>query len=89
MWLKFDTGMNRLGFAPEAASSLVPRLQDCAVVSELRLMSHLASADELDSPVTEEQFTRFREVEKAMQHPAVLLEILRDGKVMSVNVETG
>ena len=62
VWLKFDTGMNRLGFAPEAASSLVPRLQDCAVVSELRLMSHLASADELDSPVTEEQFTRFREV---------------------------
>ena len=62
VWLKFDTGMNRLGFAPEAASSLIPRVQAFASVSELRLMSHLASADELESPVTEEQFARFRDI---------------------------
>ena len=62
VWLKFDTGMNRLGFAPEAAASLIPRLRDCPVVSELRLMSHLASADELENPATEEQFARFRSV---------------------------
>ena len=62
VWLKFDTGMNRLGFAPEAAQRLIARLQACPSVSELCLMSHLASADELESPVTEEQFARFREV---------------------------
>ncbi|MDJ0814480.1 MAG: alanine racemase [Woeseiaceae bacterium] len=62
VWLKFDTGMNRLGFAPEAAERLIARLQGCSRVGELRLMSHLASADELDSPVTEEQFARFRDV---------------------------
>lgn len=62
VWLKFDTGMNRLGFAPEGAKQLIARLQDCPAVSELRLMSHLASADELESPVTEEQFARFREI---------------------------
>ena len=62
VWLKFDTGMNRLGFAPEAAAALISRMQDCPRVAELRLMSHLASADELDSPVTEEQLERFRAV---------------------------
>jgi alanine racemase len=62
VWLKFDTGMNRLGFAPEAASVLIERLSACPAVSELRLMSHLASADELDSVVTDEQFACFREV---------------------------
>lgn len=62
VWLKFDTGMNRLGFAPEVAESLIARLQSCSAVSELRLMSHLASADELDDPITESQFHNFREI---------------------------
>jgi alanine racemase len=62
VWLKFDTGMNRLGFAPEDSASLIARLRACPAVAELRLMSHLASADELDNPVTEEQFEKFRAV---------------------------
>ena len=52
--------MNRLGFAPEAAANLVSRLENCPAVRELRLMSHLASADEPENPITEEQFAKFR-----------------------------
>jgi alanine racemase len=62
VWLKFDTGMNRLGFAPEESDSLIGRLRECAAVGELRLMSHLATADELDNSVTDNQFARFRSV---------------------------
>jgi len=62
VWLKFDTGMNRLGFAPQQAAGLIDRLHDCDAIGELRLMSHLANADELDSPVTEEQFDQFRDI---------------------------
>jgi alanine racemase len=62
VWLKFDTGMNRLGFTPDDASSMIARLRACPAVGELRLMSHLASADELGVPVTEDQFARFRSV---------------------------
>ena len=62
VWLKFDTGMNRLGFAPDEAGALIDRMQTCPRVAELRLMSHLASADELESPVTEEQLARFGSV---------------------------
>lgn len=65
VWLKFDTGMNRLGFAPERATELIDRLQTMerqGHVGELRLMSHLSSADDLENPVTGEQFACFRDV---------------------------
>ena len=60
VWLKFDTGMNRLGFQPADADALIPRLRDCPAVGELRLMSHFASADELENPATEKQLAAFR-----------------------------
>ena len=62
VWLKFDTGMNRLGFPPEAAPRLIQMLRKSEVVSELRLMTHLASADELDNPATESQLAAFESV---------------------------
>ena len=49
VWLKFDTGMNRLGFAPDQVTELIERARGCGTVAELRLMSHLANADELAS----------------------------------------
>jgi alanine racemase len=62
VWLKFDTGMNRLGFEPGQANDLIRRLSACDRVGELRLMSHLSSADELGGQVTHEQFARFRAI---------------------------
>ena len=62
VWLKFDTGMNRLGFSPRDAAPLLQRLNSMASVSEVRLMTHLASADELDNSSTDEQLQRFRSI---------------------------
>ena len=62
VWLKFDTGMNRLGFPPDAAARLIRMLRASKVVSELRLMTHLASADEPDNPATETQLEEFKPV---------------------------
>ena len=64
VWLKFDTGMNRLGFRPEDAEELIERLQHIPAVAELRLMSHLASADEQGNDETKEQLRRFESVVK-------------------------
>ena len=61
-WLKFDTGMNRLGFDPTMADELIARLRRAGAVGELRLMTHLASADEEGSAITREQFERFRRI---------------------------
>jgi len=61
IWIKIDTGMNRLGFRPEefpAALERVQRLQPSPL--EIRLLTHLARADERDDRITREQVTRFR-----------------------------
>lgn len=59
IWLKFDTGMNRLGFRPEQAPEILSELKAAPAVGELRLMTHLADADELRSRTTTEQLERF------------------------------
>lgn len=56
VWLKIDTGMHRLGFAPEQVRAVWQRLRDCpAVDPALRLMSHLSSADDPSDSATREQ----------------------------------
>ena len=60
VWLKLDTGMNRLGLPPEAAREAAARLAACrGVASGLRWMTHLACADERDAIVTDRQLQRF------------------------------
>ena len=60
LWLKLDTGMNRLGFRAEQFAAAHSRLAALAVPSSrLRVMTHFACADERDSPVTREQLARF------------------------------
>jgi alanine racemase len=60
IWLKLDTGMNRLGFkgaAFEAALSALNGLP--AVRSPVNLFTHLASADAPEYPTTADQLARF------------------------------
>ena len=59
--LKIDTGMGRLGFSPKEAVSLLDGGWPPALQLE-GLMSHLASADEADTQVTEAQLAQFRAV---------------------------
>ncbi len=59
VWLKFDTGMNRLGFAVAEAAGLIDRARACKAIADLRLMSHLANADDRQDPKTAEQVGLF------------------------------
>lgn len=61
-WLKVDTGMNRLGFRPEDAARRIERLRASPTVGEVRLMTHIASADDPSNAATVEQFAAFRAV---------------------------
>jgi len=58
-WLKIDTGMNRLGVPPEVVTDAVDRLRRCGV-DNIRLMSHLGCADDVDDGYTIMQLQRFR-----------------------------
>ena len=62
VWCKFDTGMNRLGFDPDDAVEILARLRRSPGVDEIRLMTHLASADEPAGRATVEQLERFRPI---------------------------
>ncbi|HLQ13870.1 MAG TPA: alanine racemase [Steroidobacteraceae bacterium] len=59
LWLKVDTGMNRLGVRPSQFQESWDRLQALEPAPlALRVLTHLACADERGSPVTAEQLAR-------------------------------
>lgn len=62
VWLKIDTGMNRLGFRAEHARAAWERLRALPTVGDIRLMTHLARADEPEHPMTGEQARYFEAV---------------------------
>jgi len=46
VWLKINTGMNRLGFGPQQAVLAMERLRRHRAVRDITLMTHFANADE-------------------------------------------
>lgn len=59
-WLKIDTGMHRLGVAPQDVAPACAALAASPNVTEhVVLCTHLACADEADSPVTPRQLDLF------------------------------
>ena len=61
LWLKVDTGMNRLGFRPEEFRAAWERLRRLTPApQQLRVMTHLACADEADDATSAAQLQRLR-----------------------------
>ncbi|MBE01596.1 alanine racemase [uncultured Marinobacter sp.] len=59
-WLKVNTGMNRLGFRPGELDGVMARLADAGVLPGLLgFVTHLACADDPDSPMTARQTDTF------------------------------
>ena len=50
VYLKMNTGMNRLGFKPDAYRAAYERLRAIPAVGNITLMTHFANADELEHP---------------------------------------
>jgi alanine racemase len=57
--VKVDTGMHRVGAAPEEARSLARAVAALPDLTFAGLWTHLAVADEVDDPYTDEQLQRF------------------------------
>ena len=61
-WLKLDTGMNRLGFDRAMFDQAYQQLQQSNVIEKpIKLMTHLANADDLQDTKTSEQLELFYE----------------------------
>ena len=67
VWVKIDTGMNRLGFSVDEAESVLAAVEASGAVNEVRLMTHLSSADDLASSTTADQLRRFKQVAAGFQ----------------------
>lgn len=48
IWLKVNTGMNRLGFAPREVPAVMEKLKSHPAVRDITLMTHFAHADETE-----------------------------------------
>ena len=57
VWVKIDTGMGRLGYSPDRAQSIISFLSSLNTLGSIRLMTHLASADDVDNRFTERQIS--------------------------------
>ena len=69
LWLKIDTGMNRLGFAPREFAAALARIRNLRPAPrELRLMTHLSCANEREDQVTRAQLERFHAVAHGLDY---------------------
>ncbi len=69
LWIKIDTGMNRLGFPPSEFAPALERLRRLSPAPrEIRLLTHLACANERDDAVTQAQLSRFRELTRGLPY---------------------
>ena len=62
VWIKFDTGMNRLGVEGSSVKTIFDQLSGLQQISQIRLMSHLANADVVDDSYTLQQLSLFNEI---------------------------
>jgi alanine racemase len=63
VWLKIDTGMNRLGFKVKEVEHVYQRLDECGAIKKpINLITHLACADDKASAFTLQQIKLFNDL---------------------------
>lgn len=62
VWIKVNTGMNRLGFSPKDFPLALEQLTACASIRIKGIMTHFSCADQLDNPQTRQQMALFDEL---------------------------
>ena len=67
VWLKINTGMNRLGFAVDEFENARRRLAACSCVGQVRLMTHLAAAEEQEGDSARRQIADFLALTKGIE----------------------
>ena len=60
VWVKINTGMNRLGFESRSTSKIFQNIDSSPILEVRGAMSHFACADDLESDFTDLQLERFK-----------------------------
>ena len=69
VWIKVDTGMHRLGFAPERFAEVYDILKTKTSASQFVLITHLANADDVKDKRTTTQLNRFNKITQGLDLP--------------------
>lgn len=70
VWLKIDSGMHRLGFAPERVADVHARLLAMPGIDpQIGLLTHFSESEVFDGQRTQAQLARFAEAIPALQGP--------------------
>ena len=72
VYLKLNTGMNRLGFDADALPSALARLRASDRIASITLMSHFADADADEDSGIERQWSRFQAMSAGLALPCSL-----------------
>jgi alanine racemase len=77
VWLKVNSGMNRLGFTPQEYPMVLERLKAHRAVREVTLMTHFAQADEAPGVAAQlslfEQLTANQRLPRSLANSAAIL----------------
>lgn len=84
VWLKVNTGMNRLGVALDEAQEFLDLLSRCPWVKNIGLMSHFACSDERNHPLNAKQLKAFQSI----QHSAITRRSLANSAAVFSMPET-
>jgi len=66
VWIKINTGMNRLGFQCDQVQTVFETLSQCSLVKHQGLMTHFARSEEADNVETAAQIDRFFQTVEAL-----------------------
>ena len=73
VWLKIDSGMHRLGFAPERAAAVYAQLAAMAGIDpEIGLLTHFSDSEVFDGEQTPRQIVEFRAATEGLSGPRSL-----------------
>ncbi len=62
VWLKFNSGMGRLGFSPPELKQALEQVQQIEGLGDIRLMTHLANADDVDDDKSSLQLEQVKQL---------------------------
>lgn len=71
VWLKINTGMNRLGFSPNDFTAVLQKLDHCPWLNIMCVMTHFSSADKSED-ITTRQIKLFEQTIKKYSFPTSL-----------------
>ncbi len=81
IWLKINTGMNRLGFPVDLVHPIRAKIAENPALSIAGYLTHFAKADEVDNPFTQRQIEKFEATiqhlpeEKSLANSAAILAV--------------